>query len=445
MFDSTPPSENPIDHEAEVKHLAELPPLAYDRLRAQEAQRLGVRVATLDEAVRKARPRSHSEENGRPGFTFTEVEPWGEDVDGAMLLDDIANTFRRFLSLPEGAADSLALWVVYTFAFDCFFISPRLSIRSPEKRCGKSTLLRVLAFLTRRPLIAANISAASLFRVVEAERPTLLLDEFDSFGTANEDIRNVVNSGHARDGCAIRCDGDEHQPRRFSTWTPVALASIGRIAETLEDRSIIVRMQRKARGECFERLRGDRPDQFLSLRRRAARWVQEVNARLADADPEAPGFLNDRAADNWRPLLAIADAAGGDWPDRARAACRALTVGAAEDGEQDSTRTALLRDIRRIFAEYTKAEMSSLDLCEALALDDGGPWAAFGKSEKPISPVNLARLLRPFGIRSRDVRLGGFGVRKAYRREAFEQAWERYLDEGTPEQPATPQQTNEIM
>lgn len=443
MTDAPHDPEQPIDLNAEIARLAALDPLTYDRVRKDEADRLRVRVATLDKEVERARPRADNADDKRAGspFEIADVEPWDEDVDGAALLDEIATAFRRFLSLPDGAADVLALWVLYTYAFEHFFISPRLAIRSPEKRCGKSTLLRILAFLCNRVLRVDDISGPALFRVIEAERPTMILDEFDSFGIGREDIRNVVNSGHGRDGCTVRCDGDDNEARRFSTWAPVALASIGRIAETLEDRSVIVLMQRKAPGERFDRLRGDRPDQFDGLRRRAARWVLDARRKLENADPDAPLFLNDRAADNWRPLLAIADAAGEDWPQRARDACKAMTGAAAEDGEQESARTALLRDIRTVFSERKGDEITSADLCEALAADDGGPWAAYGKSEKPISPVGVARLLRPFRIRSKDIRNGTI-VRKTYEKKAFADAWARYLPPERPIQAATPQQSN---
>jgi putative DNA primase/helicase len=444
MTDAPNEPKAEIDWNAEIARLAALDPLTYETVRKEEAKRLGVdRVSVLDDAVKGARPRSDDAGDKRAGsaFEIADIEPWDDDVDGAALLDEIAATFRRFLSLPDGAADVLALWALYTFAFERFFISPRLVIRSPEKQCGKSTLLRLLALVCNRVLLVANISAASLFRVVEAERPTLLLDEFDSFGLGNEDIRNVVNSGHGRDGCTIRCDGDKNEPRRFSTWAPVALASIGRIADTLEDRSVIVMMQRKAPGERFDRLRGDRPDQFDGLRRRAARWVYDARQKLEDADPDAPTFLNDRAADNWRPLLAIADAAGEDWPQRARDACKVITGAAAEDGDQDSTRTALLRDIRTVFSERKVDEITSADLCDALAADDGGPWAAYGRSEKPITPVGVARLLKPFRIRSKDIRNGQI-VRKTYERRIFADAWARYLPPERPIQTATPQQPN---
>jgi hypothetical protein len=442
MTDAPHDPDHPIDWNVEIARLAALDPLTYDTVRKDEADRLRVRLTTLDEEVKHARPHpDDGDKRAGSSFEIADVEPWDDDVDGAALLDEIAAQFRRFLSLPDGAADVLALWALYTYAFENFFISPRLAIRSPEKRCGKSTLLRILAFLCNRVLFVASISAASLFRVVEAERPTLLLDEFDSFALGNEDLRNVVNSGHGRDGCAIRCDGDDNEPRRFSTWAPVALASIGKIADTLEDRSITILMQRKSPGERFDRLRGDRPDQFDGLRRRAARWVLDARRKFESADPDAPSFLNDRAADNWRPLLAIADAAGEDWPQRARDACKAMTGAAAEDGEQESTRTALLRDVRIAFTEARATEMTSADLCEALAADDGGPWAAFGKADKPITPVQVARILRPFGIRSKDIRNGSY-VRKTYEKKSFVDAWARYLPPERPIQTATPQQSN---
>jgi putative DNA primase/helicase len=445
MFDGTPKC-SPDDQRATIARLAALDPLIYERMRETEAERLGVRLQVLDDAVKRERGVSNAKDDKRAGSSLRirDVEPWDEDVDGAILLDEIAATFRRFLSVPEGAADALALWVVHTYAFECSFISPRLIIRSPEKRCGKSTLLRILEFLCKKSLSVANISAPALFRVVEVQRPTLLLDEFDSFGTTNEQIRNVINSGYAQDGSVVRCDGDEHETVQFSTWAPVALASIGRIADTLEDRGIIVRMQRKTEEERLERLRGDRPHQFDELRRRAARWVRDVDSDLRTVDRDPPKFLNDRAADNWRPLLTIAEVAGLEWPEKALVACKALNAVASEDGEQDTTRTDLLRDIRAYFNEHGLAEITSADLCFGLASDDGGPWVAFGKMERPITPANLASLLRPFGIRPQNIRVSENGVRKGYRREAFDEAWSRYLPPYPPDQAATPLQFKQI-
>jgi putative DNA primase/helicase len=252
--------------------------------------------------------------------------------------------------LPRLAEVAAALWTVHAHAFAAAAAWPLLALTPPEKRCGKTTTLAVLARLVPRPLLAANITAASLFRVVEKYSPTLLVDEADSFLRDNEELRGILNSGHTRDAAyVVRTVGDEHEPRRFSTWAPKAVAIIGRLPDTLADRSIVIPMRRRARGQPVERLRLDRPGGFAELGRRAARWAADHLAALRAADPEVPGELGDRAADSWRPLLAIADLAGGEWPQQARQAAVALSSGAAE--ERDSVREELLGDIREAFRE----------------------------------------------------------------------------------------------
>ena len=129
-------------------------------------------------------------------------------------------------------------------------------ITAPEKQCGKSQLLTLIGKLSNRPLVASNITTQSLFRVVEAFSPTLLIDEADSFMRENEDLRGIINSGHTRQSAfAIRCVGDNHEPTRFSTWGAKAISGIGSLPDTIMDRAIIFNLRRKLPGEEVERLR----------------------------------------------------------------------------------------------------------------------------------------------------------------------------------------------
>ena len=422
-----------------VARLAALDPLEYERVRKSEADRLDIRVGALDDAIKRARPKADEQPSASGGraLSLPDTEPWPDPVNGAAVLDDVSAAFTRHLALPTGAADALALWCAYTHAFDAFPISPRLAITSPEKRCGKTTLLRMLAMVCERVLQAANITPAAMFRAIELARPTLLVDEADTFLDGREELRGVLNSGHARDGCVIRTVGDNHEPRQFSTWAPCAIAMIGRLPDTLADRAIAVPMRRKVAGEKIERLRFDRPDQFDGLRRRLARFTLDARQALERSDPATPNNLHDRAADNWRVLLAIADAAGGDWPTRARAACMTLNAG---DADADTTGAALLRDIQAAFVlRGEPVKLSSAELCQILGDDEASAWAAFGRSEKPITPAALARLLKRFKIAPKALRNGAI-VWRGYEREAFTDAWARYLAPDTPDEGVTPQQ-----
>jgi hypothetical protein len=240
----------------------------------------------------------------------------------------------------------------------------------------------------------------------------------------NEELRCILNSIHTRQAAyVVRTVGDQHEPRQFSTWSAKAVALIGRLPETLGDRSIIVPMRRRGPGKSVERLRLDRPAACMGLHRRAARWAADHLDELTDRDPEVPRELNDRAADNWRPLLAIADAAGGEWSEQARSAALALS-GEAADSE-DSIRELLLADIRTVFRERKETRIFSDDLVVALCHREERPWSDW-KHGNPLSPVQLARLLKPFGVGPGQMR-SGTRTGKGYELKEFADAFARYL------------------
>ena len=254
--------------------------------------------------------------------------------------------------LPAGADTALALWVVHAHSFATSTITPRLALLSPSPRCGKTTCLEVIHALVPKPLMACNVTAAALFRTIEVARPTVLIDEADSFIAEAEELRGVLNSGHRQSGEVIRTVGEDHEPRRFSTWAPVAIAAIGKLPGTLEDRSIKIEMRRRMPGETVERWRVDRQGQFHDIVRRCVRWVRDRGDHLVGADPPVPNELHDRAADNWRPLLAIADAAGGEWPERSRKAAAHFQP----ETMPIRRREMLLADIRTVFADRDNPE-----------------------------------------------------------------------------------------
>lgn len=214
---------------AEIKWLAKLPALEYDRLREPTAKRLGIRLKVLDAEVKAARA-----ENG-------DTKPWPDPINGSDLLDEICDAIKRYLILPDGGPEILALWAIHTHVFNSFEHSPRLAITSPEKGCGKTTTLDILGELVARPLPTSNATTSAIFRTIEKVMPTLLIDEADTFLKDNEELRGVLNAGHRRGGQIIRTVGDDYEPRQFSTWTPAAIAMIGRLPDTLaaSTRSIV--------------------------------------------------------------------------------------------------------------------------------------------------------------------------------------------------------------
>lgn len=356
-------------------------------------------------------------------LALEDPEPWPEDVSGADLLSDLRATFSRFLALPDGAAVALALWTLHAHAHGAARVSPVLAVTSPEKRCGKTTLLDVLSALVPRPLPAANVTAATVFRGVERWNPTLLVDEADTFLKRGTELRGILNSGHLRSQAfVLRTVGDDHEPRRFRTWSPKAIALIGELPDTLADRSVEVRMRRRAPDEEVERLRLDRLHELEPLRRRAWTWARDRMEALRDAEPTMPSGLHDRERDNWRPLLAIADVAGGPWPERARKAARALQAGERDDR---SLGTRLLADVRSILEEHDADRIRSKALVRELCDLEEAPWAEY--KGRGLSTVSLANFLRSFDVTSKNVRTAA-GVYKGYTEDAFEDAFRRYLD-----------------
>jgi putative DNA primase/helicase len=378
---------------------------------------------------------------GRP-LELPEPEPWPDEVVGASLFLEIAATIRTFVVMGDDHAAAVVLWIIGAHAIDSFAIFPRLFITSPEKQCGKTTLLDIVSHLVPRSLFASNVTSPALFRAIEMAKPTLLLDEFDGYGKGDEDLRTIVNAGHRKDGTVLRAVGEDFEPRQFSVWAPAAIAAIGRIPGTIEDRSIIIPLRRRRPDETVMSFSTGRKEAIALLERlarQAARWAADHATTIGDADPAMPTRIINRAEDNWRPLLAIADAAGGEWPKFARRIAEAM-VAATDD---QSIRAMLLADIRDIFTMKGDDRLTSVELTEALGSIEGRPWADW-KHGKPLTPNGLARLLKPFAVAPSSIRLDSGATPKGYKRSQFDDVFRRYLLD-PPSPTATPPQLAESV
>ena len=420
-----------------LARLAALKPLDYDRCRKAEAEAAGVQPRALDAAVKQYRGKQADDDDAdeTPDF-LTDPEPWPDPVDGADLLNRIVEAFSLHIVLPPGGAATAALWALHAHAHDCSMISPILAITSPTAECGKTSLLTITAALVPRALPAANITTAALFRAVEKWAPTLLIDEADSFLADNNEMRGVLNSGHQRaNAYVIRTvdTGGDLEPRRFRTWSPKAIAMIGKLPATLTSRAIPIDLRRKGRGEKVQRLRIDKADNLVMLCRQAARWVADNALRLQAIDPDIPEELGNRTADNWRPLIAIADAAGGDWPERVR------SIALKHQPSEQTAGIMLLEDIRRAFFHAQADQLSSADLAAKLATYEERPWVEW-RHDKPITPRQLARLLEPFKIAPALIRIGTV-VFRGYKLESFADAFTRYIPSVDLLQRYTPRET----
>jgi putative DNA primase/helicase len=419
-----------------VTRLAELPALKYEKLREAEAQRLGVRVCALDKEISIAR-KTKAEEGGKAAM-FPTVESWHEVVDGADVLQEIRAMLTKHIVCSNETAVTATLWVAFTWFIDQVQVAPLAVITAPEKRCGKSQLLNLFSLICYRPLVASNIAPAAVYRVIESHAPTLLIDEADTFMRDNEELRGVINSGHTRQSAyVIRCVGDDHEPRQFSTWGAKALSGIGHLPDTIMDRSVILELRRKLPSESVQRLRHADPLTFKRLASKLARFADDFSAVIQRARPALPDELNDRAQDNWEPLLAIADLAGGDWPRLARHAALKLS-GAEQDAV--SLSAELLNDIKEVFEHKRVEKISTADLIQSLCDDDEKSWATYNRG-KPITPRQVAKKLKEYGVSSKNVRIG-YETPKGFDLEQFKDAFTRYLSGNAATSATTPQPSN---
>ena len=347
-------------------------------------------------------------------------------VDGAELLDKLLATFVRYVALPDHhSAVAVTLWTAATHALPAFEFAPRLVATSPEKRCGKTRLLDIIAGTCHKPLAMVNTTVAAIFRSIGNDHPpTLVIDEADTiFGTRkvaenNEDLRALLNAGHQRGRPALRCVGPMQTPTEFNTFAMAALAGIGTMPDTITDRAINISMRRRASGEKVAQFRSRRDGPKLETQRgQLAVWAARAHDELKQAQPDMP--VEDRAADTWEPLVAIADAAGGHWPTTARAACKALVDQAAGADEDGSLGTKLLADVRAIFTERMAPFIASADLVSSLCKLDESPWSEFEMTTR-----KLARRLKPFGVRSERNTTGSV---RGYRLDDLKEVFSRYL------------------
>jgi len=406
-----------IDTAKMMKRLSSLSPIQYDKVRICEAKAIGVRPATLDACVKTSKK---ADPNEAP---FEEVEPWNRPVNGAELLNDLTQTVRRFIICEPHTAQAAALWIAMSWFIDVVQVAPLAVITAPEKRCGKSLLLTLIGRLVPKPIQASSISPSALFRSIDAWQPTLLIDEVDACMKDNEELRGLINCGHTRDSAfTVRCVGDDHTPKKFNVWGAKALSGIGHVADTIEDRSIILELRRKLPTESVDRIRYAEPNLFINLSRKLARFAADNSDQVRQARPDLPPSLNDRAQDNWEPLLAIAKVAGGDWFKIATASALMLSGG---ESKTLTIGTELLSDIQEIFEHNGIERVSSADLIKELCSDDEKPWSTYNRGFQ-IKPRQIAAKLKGYAIQSNTLRINTITA-KGYERKQFNEAFARYL------------------
>lgn len=406
-----------------IKQLASLKLIEYDRVRKERAKALGIQVKTLDSMVKAERDATENDDS-----PFADIEPWHEPINPAQLLDDIAQTIQRFIVLDKHQAQAAALWVAACWFADVIQCAPIALINAPERACGKTQLLTLLAKLAPRTAQASGISPSVLFRMVEAYQPTLFIDEIETVLKDNEELRGLINAGHTRDSAYVWrsvAKGDDFEPKRFNVWGMKAIAGINAVnlAETVTSRAIVIQLRRKRPDERVERLRHAETDLFKSIASKLARFADDYKQQVKDKRPYIPEALGDREQDNWEPLIQVASVAGGHWSEIVKKIALELS---SVIQVPVSNANELLADIQEIFESKLIVKITTTNLINALCEDPEKSWATYNRG-KQLSPRQLSNKLKDYGITSKTIRIDAYETAKGYEALQFKDVFSRYL------------------
>jgi hypothetical protein len=342
------------------------------------------------------------------------------------LVDDVQGFIARYVVMDDDQRLVVALWVLHTYVFEVFTQTPYLAVNSPEKQCGKTTLVGVLENSCNRPWNTVNPSEAVLYRKIHAQKPTLLLDEVQAIfkkGSPYEHLQTLLNVGN-RAGTKVPrvLNPKSNELIEYNVFCPKVLAGTGVLPDMVADRSIPIRLERRTRAQTIDRFRPRYVGPIgVALRDQIEAWVKEAD--LND-EPPLPEELSDRQQDCAEPLLSIADSFGRG--DEARLALVSLFTGERVDDEE-SLGVTLLKDLRRVFDAHSGSVSAySESLVKELKELDESPWAKYDYG-KGLDATSLAALLRPYSLHSKNIRGQDGKQRKGYRRHELEYVWERYL------------------
>jgi hypothetical protein len=356
-------------------------------------------------------------------------------MSGAAVLDTVGEVVSRFIVLPSPEAlVAVVLFVAHSHAVEAAYCTPYLHVTSPERRSGKTQLLEVLAELVAHPMHASSMTAAVVYRglVQDGVRRTLILDEVDTVlgpkpSEAGEALRQVLNAGNRRKGKVMRADRNTGKVEEFDPYGPKVLGGIGDLPETVADRSVRIAMRRALPEElaALDYAGGREIDAACqSVRPLVARWAHDVEEMAANLRPERVEGLNARAMDAWEPLLALAELAGGEWPERAREAAVVLSGEREADADSGGLARRLLYDCHEAFGEAER--LSSAELVASLRSMQDSPWRTLDGSGLDAS--TLSRLLRRYEVRPEKLRVHGeTNPVRGYRRSVFVDSWARYV------------------
>ena len=316
---------------------------------AEQEKRLDELARSLDEDLATVR-----EEFAISSLSPVESEPelWAEAVDSAELLADLANQIRRYVVIREEGLTATVLWIVFAWIHNAVAThSPILGVTSADADSGKTTLLGVLALLVPKPSRSAELTGAAAFRIIDHERPTMVVDEGDDIFLRRRDLAHIINAGWTRGARIPRSLPGQAGVHWYNIFCPKVVGMVGtKVPGTTATRFIPVKMLPRLPTETIEDFTFTDGPEFAELRCKLARWAADNAVALGDAKPEKPSGFHNRLGSNWRLLFAIADLAGGDWPKRARQAAVKLSRQNAEPSQG----RRLLAAVSEIFAETNR-------------------------------------------------------------------------------------------
>ncbi|HEX3626485.1 MAG TPA: DUF3631 domain-containing protein [Verrucomicrobiae bacterium] len=379
---------------------------------------------------------NENHESHNDSIIFDSIAPHPEPVAIGELLTEIETVIKRHVVLSDAAATALAVWVLHTYVYETRDTVAYVAIESPEKRCGKTTLLTVLAAMGNKPLIASNVTVGALFCAIDTCRPTLFIDEADTFLAGNSTMRGVINSGNTwRTAYVLRMSKssrprnqspDQQSPdhkgagqlKRYSCWCPKVVAMIGNVPDTIADRSIVVHLTRKLTTEIRAPLAELDPS---VIKAKCARFAQDEVQKIRQFEKIRGDGLNDRAADTFDPLFVIARLAGKEWEEKLHAA--ALAISPASGAK--NTAGELLLDVFTIFLSTGRPKIFTRQLVDYLRDEEYSITSTILK-DPAINEHKIAEILRAYGIKPSPCRIGKV-IARGYTPEDFSDALKRYV------------------
>ncbi len=435
-----------------IARLSKLSPIDYEAVREEEAKRLNFRTSILDQEVKKAQPKREDDESkGGQKVKFKNCEMFDGEVVGHEVLTEALDHVTRHMHISPHDAVISVLWSAHTHIYSDFSHTPRLIISAPEPECGKTVLLfHMVGNFSNKILATDNLSPAVYFRLAEKHKPTFLIDEGDVFLNQDSNLISGFNNGFEPQGCAYRCVGDDHDVRKFPTFTPLALAGIQlekKLPPSIISRSFIIHLERVgneiADGDAWDR--DIHRNGLLDTRKKLARWMHDNKLNIANLKPVLPQSLKNRSKDKWSPFFAIAQVAGGEWSKKVLDAYNNSIC-----SHEPTKSEQFLIDVKSVLPETGNIHTETLieKLCN---MEDSKykeyNFKAFENEKKKIQPTQISSFLKKYKVERTNVRVCG-SLKKGYRRKDLDKVIERYiknftLTDITPEIGVTREQVND--